>query len=75
MMEAVTEPGDDVSSPLAWRRSNRCDSGACVEVAFAGGGVAMRDSKVAGGGAVLRFTRDEWSSFVAGVREGDYDVK
>jgi hypothetical protein len=74
-MEAVTGPGDDVSSPLVWRKSNRCDSAACVEVAFVVGGVAMRDSKVTGGGAILRFTRDEWSSFVAGVREGDYDVK
>jgi hypothetical protein len=73
-MDAVTEPGDDVSSPLVWRRSNRCDSGACVEVAVADGGVAMRDSKVADG-PVLTFTGDAWKSFVAGVREGDYDVK
>jgi hypothetical protein len=72
-MEAVTGPGDDASSPLVWRRSIRCDSGACVEVAFGGGGVAMRDSKESDG-PILTFTRGGWASFVAGVRAGDFNL-
>jgi hypothetical protein len=44
-----------------------------VEVAFAGGGIALRDSKEVNG-PILTFTPDGWSSFVAGVREGDFDL-
>ncbi|HEU5110005.1 MAG TPA: DUF397 domain-containing protein [Micromonosporaceae bacterium] len=69
---SIDEPGDGVP-PLSWRKSSRCDSAACVEVAFVGGGgVAVRNSTTVGG-AVLTFERDEWSSFVAGVRAGDFD--
>ena len=68
------EPGGGVP-PLSWRKSSRCDSATCVEVAFTGrGAVAVRDSKQLSG-PTLTFTRDEWSSFVAGVREGDFDCK
>jgi Domain of unknown function (DUF397) len=73
-MKAVTGPGDGVPAPLVWRRSNRCDSGACVEVAVADSGVAVRDSKEVNG-PILTFASDVWSSFVAGVREGDFDCK
>jgi Domain of unknown function (DUF397) len=43
----------------------------CVEVAFVGGKVAVRDSKDQEG-PVLVFTRPEWNAFVAGVREGEF---
>jgi hypothetical protein len=57
-----------------WRKSTYC-SGAdstCVEVAVGRTGVAVRDSKDPGGG-VLRFTLDEWWSFVFGVRNGEFE--
>jgi hypothetical protein len=60
------------SATLAWRRSSRCESGSCVEVALAGDGVAIRDSKHPGG-ANLLFTRGEWEAFVEGVRAGDFE--
>jgi hypothetical protein len=42
-----------------------------VEAALIGGDVAVRDSKNPDG-PVLRFTASEWSAFLAGVRDGDF---
>ncbi|HWS31683.1 MAG TPA: DUF397 domain-containing protein [Actinoplanes sp.] len=57
-----------------WRRSGRCSTGACVEVARVAEQVLIRDSKVPGG-AILTFTREEWIAFVAGVRDGDFGIE
>ena len=49
-----------------WRKSSRSGSGNndnCVEVAFAGPVVAVRDSKSAGTG-VLAFPEASWSAFI-----------
>lgn len=58
-----------------WRKSTRsspsCDN--CVEVAFVGGAVAVRDSKNRDGG-VLIFTPDEWDAFVDGTKIGEFDL-
>jgi hypothetical protein len=55
-----------------WLRSRYCDANACVEAALVeGGDVLLRDSKDSNG-PILRFTWDEWSVFVAGVRGGDF---
>ncbi|MEV1286955.1 DUF397 domain-containing protein [Micromonospora sp. NPDC049679] len=56
-----------------WRRSRRCDSNTCVEVASAGAAVAMRDGKDPDG-VILVFSRDDWAAFVAGLRAGDFDA-
>ncbi|MFI6792372.1 DUF397 domain-containing protein [Nonomuraea sp. NPDC050383] len=57
-----------------WRKSSFCSSNSCVEVAPLGdGSVALRDGKVQDG-PVLVFTSAEWEAFVAGVREGEFDV-
>lgn len=58
--------------PLTWRRSTRCATGACVEVAFIEDGVLVRDSKAPTEPA-LKFSRTEWMAFTAGVRAGDFD--
>jgi hypothetical protein len=54
---------------LQWRRSRRCDSGACVEVAMSDdcGEIAIRDSKDPDG-ACLIFAAEEWMSFVTRLR-------
>jgi hypothetical protein len=45
-----------------------------VEVAhLAGGGVAVRDSKEVGKPAHV-FDREEWASFIAGVKNGEFDL-
>ena len=69
-MEAVAM-GDD-ATPLGWRKSTRCDSASCVEVAIGSERVAVRDSKDRNG-PTLMFSPAEWSAFVAGVRAGDFD--
>lgn len=47
--------------------------GECVEVAFTGGGVAVRDSKNRSG-PVLWFSPSEWRAFLIGMRAGVFDV-
>jgi hypothetical protein len=55
-----------------WRKSTRSGgNGACVEVAFVGDVVAVRDSKDRGG-PVLVFTPREWAAFVGGVLDGEF---
>ncbi|WP_430781091.1 DUF397 domain-containing protein [Actinoplanes sp. G11-F43] len=54
-----------------WRRSSRCSTGTCVEVARVAEQVLIRDSKVPGS-AILSFSREEWDAFVAGVKAGDF---
>jgi len=62
--------GGSVEEGLSWSRSSRCADSACVEVAWSGGEVLVRDSKDPDG-PVLRFSRGEWAAFVAGVRRGE----
>jgi hypothetical protein len=61
----------ELAPAIVWRKSRRCDSASCVEVATVEGGIAVRDSKDPSG-PVLRFTGGEWAAFVAGVRDGDF---
>ncbi len=59
-----------------WRKSTRSggNGGDCVEVALnLPGIVAVRDSKDLTGTALV-FTRSEWDAFVAGARDGEFDV-
>jgi len=45
-----------------------------VEVALAGESVLLRDSKDQLGPS-LRFTPEEWSAFLVGVRSGEFDLR
>ncbi|WP_433790966.1 DUF397 domain-containing protein [Actinoplanes sp. CA-252034] len=59
-----------------WHKSTRSggNGGDCVEVAVnLPGIVAIRDTKDPGG-ATLVFTRAEWAVFLAGVRDGEFDL-
>lgn len=47
--------------------SARCESGNCVEVADFAGDVVIRDSKLGEASPVLRFTWAEWRAFVDGI--------
>ncbi|MFI0465453.1 DUF397 domain-containing protein [Saccharopolyspora sp. 5N102] len=57
-------------SNAKWRKSSRSGGGgdgSCVEVAFAGPAVAVRDSKDPGG-PVLAFSASSWSAFLRQAR-------
>jgi hypothetical protein len=45
----------------------------CVEVAFVGEAVAVRDSKNPQGPALV-FTRAEWDAFLRGTKDGEFDL-
>jgi hypothetical protein len=59
-------------SALVWRRSSHCANSTCVEVALFDSQVAVRDSKDLHG-PILLFTRAEWTAFLSGARNGDFD--
>jgi hypothetical protein len=70
----------EVSLPQ-WRRSTHSSDGACVEVAFDqrptslhNPHVLVRDSKDPHG-PVLMFTAQEWAAFLAGARDGEFDLE
>jgi hypothetical protein len=53
------------------RSSGNCDN--CVEVAFVDRAVAVRDSKDRRGPALV-YSGPEWAAFLAGVRDGEFDL-
>ena len=58
---------------LPWRKSSFSNGGGCVEAApLAGGLIAVRDSKNPQGGHLV-YNAYEWQSFLAGVRNGEFD--
>ncbi|MFC4017269.1 DUF397 domain-containing protein [Micromonospora sp. GCM10011542] len=59
-----------------WRTSTRSQTSNCVEVAPLGSApsaVALRDSKDRGG-PVLLFNRAGWLGFIAGAKQGQFDL-
>jgi hypothetical protein len=62
-------------SRAQWFKSTRsgANSDNCVEVAFVGEAIAVRDSKNPTGPALI-FTPAEWDAFVGGAKDGEFDV-
>lgn len=74
-MERLTPEGQGrPGSGSPWTKSSfSFANGNCVEVAgLPDGGIGVRDSKNTEG-PVLRFTSDEWTAFLGGVRNGEFD--
>lgn len=67
-MERIDDP--------RWRKSSFSGNGgaSCVEVAGHDGMILVRDTKDHGKGPVHRYTPDEWRAFIAGVRNGEFDL-
>ncbi len=71
---SVTKEGQSADfSKAKWFKSNKSAAGECVEVAFVGGLIGVRDSKDAKG-TKLVFTKAEWVAFVAGAKGGEFDL-
>ena len=60
------------AASLTWRKSSTSGLTNCVEVAFAGDGVYVRDSERPEQGALF-FPIAHWHSFVQGVKLGEFD--
>lgn len=58
---------------LVWRKSTASASGACVEIARAGGMTLVRDSKDPAG-PTLTFSGVGWEAFLVGARVGQLDA-
>jgi len=61
---------------INWHKSTYSggNGGNCVEVAHTPAGVLVRDTKQHSAGPVLDFTPAEWRAFIAGVRDGEFDL-
>jgi hypothetical protein len=56
-----------------FRKSSFCTTNGCVEVAIRPDSIMVRDSKSASLPA-LSYSPKEWRDFVAGVKNGEFDV-
>lgn len=49
-------------------------NGTCIEVSMLSADrIGVRDTKDSGAGPILVFTRAEWTAFVAGAKDGEFD--
>jgi hypothetical protein len=71
-VDDTTSAGSAFRGNLAWQIARSCNGGACVRVALSENAILIGDSKNPNG-PVLPFTRDEWKTFVEGIRQGDFD--
>jgi hypothetical protein len=64
------------ANDVTWRKSSRSGySGSCVEIAnFGGGQVGIRDSKANGLGPVILVAPADWSAFLTGIKDGQFDL-
>ncbi|GAA2643932.1 DUF397 domain-containing protein [Paractinoplanes durhamensis] len=58
---------------LSWKTSSYCTNSTCVQVGMTEDSVAIRDSKDLDQ-RPLKYTRDEWRQFIAGVKDGEFDL-
>jgi hypothetical protein len=57
-----------------WTKSSRSGSAGCVETKLDGDTIRVRDTKAKGAGLELAFTPDEWTAFIGGVKDGEFDL-
>ncbi|MEU2670872.1 DUF397 domain-containing protein [Streptomyces sp. NPDC007164] len=71
-MHSINHTVADAGTLTGWFKSSYSggSNGECLEVAYGYASVPVRDSKDAGGPAVI-FSRVGWSSFVRAVKDGD----
>ncbi|SCL68980.1 DUF397 domain-containing protein [Micromonospora chersina] len=75
-MNEIRNSTSEQPAGLAWRKSTRSQTSNCVEMAPLHTGpaaVALRDSKDPRG-PVLLFNRAGWLGFIAGAKNGQFDL-
>jgi hypothetical protein len=62
-------------SGASWRKSSFSNyNGSCVEIGrIQPDRIGVRDTKANGRGPVLIFTDSEWSAFILGAKDGQFD--
>ncbi|GHJ45532.1 hypothetical protein Cs7R123_28740 [Catellatospora sp. TT07R-123] len=60
-------------SGAAWRKSRRCESAACVEVASTPAAVGVRNSTRPQTSVVV--SAEAFRAFIAGVKQGEFDLR
>jgi hypothetical protein len=58
---------------IRWRKSTASEPNDCVEVAFVEHAVLVRHSRDPSG-PKLTYSEAEWAAFLAGVRNGEFDL-
>jgi hypothetical protein len=70
-------PGARQTKQLTWRKASFCASNECVEVAQSNGMIVLRSPNgprwISIGSRRVRYTNEEWQTFVRGVKAGDFD--
>ena len=61
------------ASAPKWRKSSRCETGQCVEMARVDRDFALRSSVHPDRGTLV-FDAAVWAGFVAGVKQGEFDL-
>ena len=63
-----------MESDIGWMMSSRSsgNGGSCVEARRHAGSIEVRNSKAPDAGMV-RFTLEEWDSFLDGAKKGEFD--
>jgi Domain of unknown function (DUF397) len=56
-----------------WFKSSDSGDHGCVEVAFCGDEIGVRDTKDRAKTPHV-YTRDEWTAFLAGAKRGEFDL-
>lgn len=59
---------------VSWRRSTKCDAGTCVEVNIIGVQDTVLVRSTTAPTNSISFTADEWRAFIAGVKDGEFDL-
>jgi hypothetical protein len=62
------------TDPAPWIKATRsADASQCVELRSRAGGIEVRDSKAGESGPILRFAPAEFTAFLDGARNGEFD--
>lgn len=68
-------PDSDNCLEARWKKSSRSGAaGHCVEAQFAADMIQVRDTKLGEASPVLSYTRAEWSAFLEGAAQGEFDL-